>query len=148
MGLEFGYPRLMKNANREQRGRLKLLRAVQEGDAVECKRLAKRYQIRLDEWGEPLRIACEHGLKAVVRVLLDRGASIDQANNNGTTPLFIACAKGHEAVVRVLCEHGADTNAESASRCTALDVVKHDDAATRAAILQYGGRVGSRAIER
>ena len=46
----------------------------------------------------------------VVRVLVEQGADIDKAKNDGATPLFIASQNGHVDVVRVLVEQGADIN--------------------------------------
>ena len=46
----------------------------------------------------------------VVRVLAERGADINKANNDGATPLFIASEKGRAEVVRVLAERGVDIN--------------------------------------
>ena len=53
-----------------------------------------------------------HGLsrfptQAIARLLLERGAAIEHANNNGATTLYIASQNGHEAVVRLLLERGA-----------------------------------------
>ena len=40
--------------------------------------------------GTPLHIAAKKGHVDAARLLLDRGAAVDQANNNGATPLWIA----------------------------------------------------------
>ena len=45
-----------------------------------------------------------------MRVLLERGADINQGAHDGYTPLYIASQEGHEEVVRVLLERGADIN--------------------------------------
>ena len=50
---------------------------------------------------------------AVVKLLIDRGADFDQANQEGTTPLKIwwcAAKGGHEAVAKLLIDGGADIN--------------------------------------
>ena len=49
----------------------------------------------------------------MVRLLLDRGASIDKARYNDATPLWIASEKGHEVVVRLL--HAMQGDAPDAS---------------------------------
>ncbi|RKK67488.1 hypothetical protein BFJ69_g14456 [Fusarium oxysporum] len=49
--------------------------------------------------------------KVVVRLLLDRGARTEAADNEGRTPLSYAAENGHEAVMRLLLDRGAHTKA-------------------------------------
>ncbi|KAI0121771.1 hypothetical protein BJ170DRAFT_737129 [Xylariales sp. AK1849] len=58
----------------------------------------------------PLFGAAENGHEAAVRLLLDRGATIDAKDLNGQTPLFGAAEDGYEAVVRLLLDRGAVIN--------------------------------------
>ncbi len=46
----------------------------------------------------------------MVRALIQAGAEINKAAENGETPLYTAAERGHEAVVRALIEAGADVN--------------------------------------
>jgi len=57
----------------------------------------------------PLHFACEKGHLEVVRLLMDRGADLEKADNTGCTPLLIACGRGHLEVARLLLDRGADT---------------------------------------
>ena len=58
----------------------------------------------------PLDFACLNGRSDLATTLIERGADINKAMNEGTTPLFIASHKGHVEVVRILVERGADIN--------------------------------------
>jgi ankyrin repeat protein len=49
------------------------------------------------------------GHKAVVQLLLEKGADLESKDNrNGQTPLSWAAERGHEAVVKLLLEKGAE----------------------------------------
>jgi ankyrin repeat protein len=67
----------------------------------------------------PLARAAHAGWLRVARFLLDQGAAIDRASQNGT-PLHHATAAGHKAMVELLLERGADVNAKDGSGGTAL----------------------------
>ncbi|EOD37256.1 hypothetical protein EMIHUDRAFT_362191 [Emiliania huxleyi CCMP1516] len=55
----------------------------------------------------PLYIASQEGQLECVRLLLEAGAAIDQAKQNGATPLFMACLNGHLDVGKLLSSYGA-----------------------------------------
>ena len=57
--------------------------------------------------GSPLMIACKEGHVDTARVLLDKGAEVDRAMNDGRTPLYIACENCHVDAARLLLEKGA-----------------------------------------
>ena len=54
--------------------------------------------------------------------LLDAGAVVDRASDNGCTPLRIACQGGHAAVVSVLLAPGAVVNRAWDNDCTPLHI--------------------------
>ena len=58
----------------------------------------------------PLYQAAARGHEAVVKVLLDSGSNVNQADLEGTPPLYIAAERGHEAVVKVLLSNGANVH--------------------------------------
>ena len=58
----------------------------------------------------PLLIGAQQGYEAVVRALIEVGAHVNKATDNGVTPLYVGAQNGHEAVVRALIELGADVN--------------------------------------
>jgi ankyrin repeat protein len=55
----------------------------------------------------PLHLACENGLIACVKVLLDGGADIETTSYKGWTPLFYAINGNRTGVVALLLERGA-----------------------------------------
>ncbi len=58
-----------------------------------------------------LLFAVRDGNADMVRLLLDRGANIDQASGNHTTPLIIALLNGQTGIATELVARGADVNA-------------------------------------
>ncbi|KAI4149988.1 MAG: hypothetical protein LQ340_004326 [Diploschistes diacapsis] len=67
-----------------------------------------------------LSYAAESGNKAVVQLLLDRGADIETTDHNGWTALYTACIYGKEAVVQLLLDRGADIKTTNKDGGTAL----------------------------
>lgn len=71
------------------------------------------------EYGEtPLMLAAFKGNEALVRALIEKGASVNRPS--GWTPLHYAATEGHEAIVALLLEKGANVNARTDSGVTAL----------------------------
>lgn len=72
----------------------------------------------------PLHLAAEKGHEGAVRLLMEHGATADQAagflDRAGNTPLHSAAKNGHEAVVRVLLEMGVDCTITTKSGATPL----------------------------
>ena len=57
-----------------------------------------------------------------MRALMELGAEVNKAKDNGVTPLCVAAQQGHEAVVRALIEAGADVNKATDDGVTPLSI--------------------------
>ena len=75
-------------------------------------------------------LAARRGHAEVVSLLIEHGAHIETARNDGSTPACAAAEKGHAEVVRVLAQHGANLEAQE------------DDAYTPAYIAAQEGHAG------
>ena len=74
--------------------------------------------------------------------MLDKGAAVDRARNNGCTPLFIACQFGHVDAARLLLDNGAAVDRAQKQGATPLFitcVVGHIDLARL--LLEKGAEV-------
>jgi ankyrin repeat protein len=68
----------------------------------------------------PLLMTARHGNVAVMRALLDAGATVDAANNSSETPLFLASSRGNVEQARMLLEKGADIDRPNDKQATPL----------------------------
>ena len=79
----------------------------------------------LDKWGDTaLHIAAKNGYveghEAVVQLLLEKGADINEQGGQYDNALQEASLRGHEAVVQLLLEKGADVNEQGGEYGNAL----------------------------
>lgn len=103
----------------DSEGRLPIHVACKVGDLDTVKAVLTDKLLMLESRGNvsrygvtPLLEACGHGHVAVVRYLLEKGASINASSSyHGMTPLHTACAGGHHETARVLIRAGADVHA-------------------------------------
>ncbi|XP_055991736.1 protein phosphatase 1 regulatory subunit 12C isoform X3 [Sorex fumeus] len=76
--------------------------------------------------GSPARQACIDENLEVVRFLVEQGATVNQADNEGWTPLHVAASCGHLDIARYLLSHGANIAAVNSDGDLALDLAEAD----------------------
>lgn len=59
-----------------------------------------------DSFESPLTLAACGGHTDLALLLLERGANIEEVNDEGYTPLMEAAREGHEEMVTLLLSHG------------------------------------------
>lgn len=92
-----------------------------------------------DEAGDPpLAQAARKGHSAVVEPL-DKGASVDLANDEGWTALMLASWKGYTDVFAVLLENGASVDKQRATGLSALASASEFGHVDAARVLLAGG---------
>lgn len=59
----------------------------------------------------PLIWASGRGFTEIVRLLVEKGAKVNQEDQFGTTPLIYACRQGFNSIAEILLTHGANIDA-------------------------------------
>ena len=80
-------------------------------------------------------VACEFDHYDAVKMLLNAGAPVDAARDDGATPLYLACRDGKLDIVSLLLERGADVNRVDGNQMNALWVACHQGRTDLAKIL-------------
>jgi ankyrin repeat protein len=91
--------------------------------------------------------AAEDGQLALVRNLLQAGASPNAKSEGDFTALMWAAARGHVEVVTVLLESGADLSARTRKGRTAVDIATQEGHDHVAALLRANSEAGRRLTE-
>lgn len=71
---------------------------------------------------QPLHFAAANGDVELVNLLLDRGAKINAATQDGWTALHFACLRGDEGLVQLLLDRDADVSMTTTSGVSALSI--------------------------
>ncbi|MEW6348825.1 MAG: ankyrin repeat domain-containing protein [Thermodesulfobacteriota bacterium] len=89
-----------------------------------CTRRTQELNAR-DNEGKPVRITWGNREPGVIRVLVDRGADVNAADNEGWTALMEAVPDRDAETVKMLLDGGADVNAKNKDGLTALAIAVH-----------------------
>ena len=98
-----------------------------------------------DEPAMDLLELCVNGDVDAARLLLDNGAEVDRANQNGATPLHIACCTGHVDLARLLLDNGAEVNRAMKDGATPLLIACYNGHVDAARLLLDNGAEVNRA---
>ena len=99
------------------------------------------FQDRTDQYSgaTPLLLVCMTEEPEAVSFLLEKGALINKASDNGLTPLIAACIQKNSALVKQLLKASADPNYSTNPKLTPLKVACRDDLHSMAKILIEAG---------
>jgi ankyrin repeat protein len=122
-----------------------LATAIGKGDTAEVARLLDGGADPDTTWGgySVLTWASGTGRLAIVKLLVERHATVDPKSDNGFTPLVAAASNKRPEIVAYLVAHGAKVNAQGPSGWTPLDDAEGNHDAKSAKILRdHGGVTG------
>ncbi|XP_038608266.1 protein phosphatase 1 regulatory subunit 12C [Tachyglossus aculeatus] len=92
-----------------------------------------------------LHQACIDENLEVVRFLVEQGATVNQADNEGWTPLHVAASCGYTDIAQYLLSHGADIAAVNSDGDLPLDLAEADamESLLRAEVARRGVDIGA-----
>lgn len=109
-----------KDGENGEQGDPILFDVIRHGDE-QLARLLLEYEAESKFGGTTaLHIACSCPKRALVRLMLDYGASINMRDSLGQPPLYLASLGGFASIVKLLLEEGARPNVSISTRRTAL----------------------------
>lgn len=129
-----------------------LLDACRFGDLEKVKTLVKQKHADLNVsnpggW-TPLQEAAENGHLNIVKLLIDNGAFLDQADKEGRTALYWSSKTGEAKVVEYLLQKGANPNLTKLNGQSPLHAtVIYKQPAVAKVLLQYGANPHQRDLE-
>jgi ankyrin repeat protein len=101
--------------------------------------LKKGLNGKIWETGGILKKEVREKLLEIAKLLLEKGAKINQQNNAWITPLISACSKRRYDVVKFLLDNNADPNIRDENGRTAICyAIQNQDFETTEILLQYG----------
>ena len=112
-----------------------LMIAALKGQLDWCRRLLERGAAPNKSGWSPLHYAATGPEPAVVRLLLERGATVDAESPNRSTPLMMASRYGPEESVDLLLARGADPRRANDQKLKAADFARLGGRSTLAARL-------------
>ena len=102
----------------------KLIKAVRDGDEVECARVLKLKTADIHKKGiygrSSIIEASFNDHVNVIELLLFKGADINDKDNDGCSPIIYASNQGHGNVVELLLSKGANINDKDNNGCSPI----------------------------
>ena len=77
----------------------------------------------------PLMLACMRGHASCAHLLLERGAAVDQLDDDGDTALMRCCRQGYASIAHLLCSYGASRDLLNRHGTSAIDDADETDEA-------------------
>jgi ankyrin repeat protein len=105
--------------------------------------LARGARVHVPGAVNPLAPAIKAGSDAVMELLLDAGAGVNEANQAGVTMLMKAAQAGRLSLVQMLVDSGADVNAHDDQDMTAMSLAVQHPGALVSYLREAGGFCGA-----
>ena len=111
-------------------------------DGTTALMIASGVKYAITQEGDPDNMGSPADAHAIVKLLVERGAGVNDANQRGETPLYGAAFLGNEPIIQYLVERGAKLDAKTTTGRTILDGVLNTGVPDEGTGARPGGKPG------
>jgi hypothetical protein len=97
--------------------------------------------------GDPDNMGSPADAFAIVKMLVERGAAVNEANERGETALYGAAFLGNDQIIRFLVDSGAKLDVKTRTGRTILDAVLNTGVPDEGTGARPGGKPGAATVE-
>jgi ankyrin repeat protein len=119
---------------------------LKQPDGTTALMIAAGVKYAITQEGDPDNMGSPDAALAIVKLLVERGAVVNEANQRGETPLYGAAFYGNDQIIQYLADQGAKFDVKTATGRTVFDGVLNTGVPDEGTGSRAGGKPGAATV--